>query len=121
MELNPTKTDSSSQPVLTAGTVFRDGASITLMSRDRLLLSSEEGELTDKVVSYKDNNYAAAPLDPALASMLRLPRKLGKFSDASSLAAELKKLFASKAGLADADALLLAMFVLATWVYDALP
>ena len=68
-----------------------------------------------------NRTFVQAKLDPSIASLLRLPRKMAKCESARSLIAQISSLVTRYAGLDEQGARLISFFALASWLVEALP
>ena len=115
------KPETSGQPKETLGKLFPDGSAIERLSDQRLLLRRNGEELIGPTVSHNGQVYAAALLDPKLEALIALPAETSDFGTIESLATELSMAISSYLALDEETALLVAAFVLSTWVIECLP
>ncbi len=110
------------QTIYTSGKLFSDGTSIDMLSNDKLALWEEGGRKSAKVVrQVKLGNvtYRPTKLAEPMRSLLRLPSRVAP--SCGELVPDLLKFIKKHASLDDGAALLVAAFVLATWVMEQLP
>jgi hypothetical protein len=115
------KVDELSKPIFTLGKLFRDGSAIDRLRDLRLILRQNGEEVTAPQLSWHDQLYVAAPLDPKLEQFLTLPAEAADFGEVADLVADLCLAIGTKVGLEEETALLVASYILSTWVIDCLP
>ena len=127
---NKQKTDDCDlprRPIETLGEVFEDGSFIEVVhdpaDRDALHLLAFDGEIAyvGSRVKHHDRTYVASSIDPVIARELRLPAEVPPPESGRELAENLRPIFRRYSGLSDEAAELMARYILATWVMDALP
>ncbi len=102
--------------------LFSDGSAIERV-RDRKLLLYKPGE-NEKICTehaINGNGYEPGCLDTQLEDSLRLPDRTEHFGTVEDLISSLSENIATYAPLDEATRVLLASFVLSTWVVDCLP
>lgn len=119
--------DLPSKRIETLGEVFEDGSFIEVVhdpaDRDALHLLAFDGKSAyiASRVEHEDSTYVPGSIDPVIARELRLPAEVPPPESGRELAADLPRIFQRYAGLLNEAAELMARFILATWVMDALP
>lgn len=105
----------------TSGELFADGTAIELLSRARLAFWLE-GKATIALTAQHDGQtYTALSLDPKLEAALALPSAVGDLQDLDSLISDLSAVTRARSEVDEEQAILIAAFVLSTWVMDCLP
>jgi hypothetical protein len=110
-----------SKQILTLGKLFPDGSAIELLRDHRLVLRQNGEEVTASSLSCHGQTYAAALLSPKLEEFLPLPPGTADFGRVEDLVADLSLAIGTKVGLDEEAALLVASYILSTWVIDCLP
>jgi hypothetical protein len=110
-----------SKEVFTLGELFPDGSAIERLRQNLLVLWSEGKEQIRPTVEYGGHVYTAAKLDPQLEEALQLPNKTEDFGSIEDLIADISKLITGYVALDDPSTLLVASFILSTWMIDCLP
>jgi hypothetical protein len=119
--MSPLAAPDQSKEILTLGELFPDGSAIDRLRQNLLVWWREGDERIQATVDYNNRTYTAASLDSKLEEVLRLPVRTEDFGTADSLTAELSQLITRYAALYDTAALLVASFIVSTWVVDCLP
>jgi hypothetical protein len=109
------------EPLTTLGELFADGSAIDLLRNHRLVLWSEAKEQVDLLVQHQGQSYLPASLNSRLEELLRFPQSAAPSESPESLVAELSSCLARYVELDESMRLLLAAFVLSTWVGECLP
>ncbi len=108
--------------VTTMGVVLPDGAIIEQVANSRMLLWPPGGEFViAHSIDYLGVRYVPVPLDGALERALHLPDGPAEFGGLPLLTQDLTTAIDRVLGLSVHDTLLLAGFVLCTWVSEFLP
>jgi hypothetical protein len=110
-----------SKEVFTLGELFPDGSAIERLRQNLLVLWSEGKEQIQPAVEYGGHVYTAAKLDPQLEEALRLPNKTEDFGSIEDLIADISKLVNCYVALDEPTTMLLASFIVSTWMIDCLP
>jgi hypothetical protein len=105
----------------TLGELFPDGSVIDQLRGNQLAFWQQGQEHIARSHQHNGRTYIASTLDPQLEQLLRLPLRSEDFGTGSTLIADLSKLFSTYLALDDATTLLIATFILSTWVVDCLP
>jgi hypothetical protein len=119
--MSPVQTLDQSKEVFTLGELFPDGSAIECIRQNLLVLWSEGKEQIRPMVEYGGHVYAAAKLDSKLEQALQLPDKTEDFASIEDLIADISKLINGYVALDEPTTLLVASFVLSTWMIDCLP
>ena len=109
------------EPIETSGKLFPDGSAIDRLRENRLVLWQHKEHTIGLLVTYKGSTYAAARLDTALEELLRLPDRTEDCGTVGDLITGLSGRIASHVPLDESAKVLLASFILCTWVVDCLP
>lgn len=110
-----------SKEIFTLGKLFPDGSAIERLRDRQLVLWQNREEVIARTLSCQDRLYAAAPLDPKLEEFLVLPAGTADFGGVEDLVADLCLVITTRVGLDEESALLIASYILSTWVVDCLP
>jgi hypothetical protein len=115
--------EASEQPmeILTLGELSPDGRVIDRLRQDLLVFWHEGIENIQATVEHRGRTYVPAKLDPTLEEVLHLPARTEDFGTLESLITDISQLISRYAVLDDASALLVASFIMSTWVLDCLP
>ena len=114
-------TKKSKDTVFTLGELFPTGSAVDVLRGGQLTLWHEDHERVGTLAQYSGRTYVAAPLAPELEKVLRLPKATDDFGSAEDLVLRLSAMIASYARLDENSAILLAAFVMSSWVFDCLP
>jgi hypothetical protein len=107
--------------VPTLGELFPDGSVIDQLQGNQLVLWQQGREDIAPSHEHKGRTYTANPLDPRLEQLLCLPLRSADFGTGDALISDLSKLLSAYLALDDSATLLIATFILSTWVVDCLP
>jgi hypothetical protein len=119
--MSSVETLGQSKEVFTLGELFSDGNAIERIRQNLLVLWSEGKEQIRPTVEYGGHVYTAAKLDLQLEEALQLPNKTEDFGSIEDLIADISKLITGYVALDEPSTLLVASFVLSTWMIDCLP
>lgn len=111
------------QTIYTAGELFSDGTAIDMLGDGKLALW-EEGHKSAKIareVQLRGVTYRPVMLVDSLRKLLRLPSRVSQTHSLEELGLDLTKFIKKYSSLDPNEALLVAAFVLATWVTESLP
>jgi len=111
------------QTIYTAGELFPDGTAIDMLGDGKLALW-EEGQKSAKIareVQLRGVTYRPVMLGESLRKLLRLPSRVSHIHSLKGLVPDLTKFIKMHSSLDSDEALLVAAFVLATWVTESLP
>src|SRR5271157_5145215 len=100
------------------GELFPDGSAIDRLRRNRLVLWHQGVERIESSLIYKGKTYDAAPLGADFEELLRLPDRTQDFGSIGDLITGLSERIATYVSLDETTKLLLASFVLSTWVVE---
>ena len=109
------------EPLPTLGELFADGSAIDLLRNQQLVLRSQSKEEINLRLLHQGQSYVPAPLDGRLEDLLHLPAATAPLESIEGLVAQLSSCLASHVELDEANLLLLAVFILSTWVIECLP
>lgn len=107
--------------VPTLGELFPDGSVIDQLRGNQLVLWQQGREHIAPAHQHNGRTYTANALDPRLEQMLCLPSRSEDFGTGTTLISDLSKLLSTYLVLDDSATLLIATFILSTWVGDCLP
>ncbi|MGA9134962.1 MAG: hypothetical protein WB384_23405 [Candidatus Sulfotelmatobacter sp.] len=110
-----------SEPILTLGELFPDGGAIDRLCEDRLILRDQKGEEIGVSLRYNGKTYEPAALPSDLKELLRLPDRTEDFGSIEDLITKLSERIATYVSPDETTELLLASFVLSSWVVESLP
>ncbi len=111
----------ASNEIFTLGKLFPDGSAIERLRDGQLVLWQNGEEVIARSLSCHGRLYTAALLDPKLEEFLVLPVGTADFGGLEDLVADLCLAITTKVGLEEESALLVASYILSTWVVDCLP
>jgi len=109
------------EPLPTLGELFADGSAIDLLRNQQLVLRSQSKEEINLRLLHQGQSYVPALLDGRLEDLLHLPAATAPLESMEDLVAQLSSCLASHVELDEANLLLLAVFILSTWVIECLP
>jgi hypothetical protein len=108
--------------VATMGVVLPDGAIIEQVANSRMLLRPPDGQFViEPAIDYLGVRYVPVPLDGAFERALHLPDGPAEFGGLRLLTQDLTTAIDRVLGLSVDDSLLVAGFVLCTWMSEFLP
>ena len=107
--------------VPTLGELFSDGSAIDQLRGNQLVLWQQGQEHIAPAHQHNGRTYTAIALDPRLEQLLCLPSRSEDFGTGAELISDLSKLLSTYLALTDSATLLIATFILSTWVGDCLP
>jgi len=118
--LNQNNNDSAVRLVVTAGMVLPDGSIIEQLAGNKLLLVAKDRMQIGASVDHNGSRYVPAPLD-AYARVLHLPDEPAEHSSVGQLIQDIAAAIERNIDIDAQSSLLVAVFVLCTWVADFLP
>ena len=107
--------------VPTLGELFPDGSAIDQLRGNQLAFWQQGQEHIAPAHQHNGRTYTAIALDPRLEQLLCLPLRSEDFGTGAELISDLSKLLSTHLALDDSATLLIATFILSTWVGDCLP
>ena len=108
---------SKQQCQLTAGMILPDGAMLDLLAGERLLLYARGRERIGGSIEYAGKRYGPAPLPADYQRALRLPDRTVDYGSVESLVRSIAAVIGRDTELDAQSGLLIAAFVLSTWVW----
>src|ERR1039457_4862865 len=106
---------------VTTGMALPGGAMVEQLARQRLLLYAEGQEWIGATIEYGDRNYRPVPFDNELEDALHLPEATAEYECVGSLLKKIAKAIECHARLDAPANVLVAGFMLASWVPEFLP
>ncbi|PYX44873.1 MAG: hypothetical protein DMG83_11730 [Acidobacteria bacterium] len=113
--------EKSNDAVFTLGELFPTGSAIDVLSSGHLTLWRDGHEHLGVSAEHEGRSYVATPLGSELQRLLRLPKATDDFGNIELLVSRLTGMIASHSQLDEDSSLLVAAFVLSSWVFDCLP
>jgi hypothetical protein len=114
--------EKSNDAVFALGVLFATGSAIDVLSSGQLTLWRDGHVHIGVLTGHEGRTYVATPLGSELGRLLQLPKATDDFGNIELLVSRLTGMVAAHSQQLDEDSsLLVAAFVLSSWVFDCLP